>query len=157
MLGKPTGEGLTEEVSLTAGAEAQGGNGLLMGPDDAAAEACAHVKQPNHAPKARGCQHIPALLMACLGDHREGCPGHGEELLRKAEGRNRHEQGTGGNLPGGLVWGREEPNKEKLAGRLGGERLHRSPERGGGGPETLASIPTKTVKVTGNRRLHMDL
>lgn len=59
-----------------SGAEAEGGNGLLMGPDDAAAEARTHVEQPDHASKACSRQHVPALLVACLGDHCEGCPGH---------------------------------------------------------------------------------
>lgn len=75
-LGKPRGEGLTEKMSLTGGAEAEGGDGLLMGPDDIAAEACTHMEQPDYAPKACGCQQVPALLVARLGDHCEGCPGH---------------------------------------------------------------------------------
>lgn len=69
MVGRPRGEGLTEEVSLIGGAEAESGNGFLVGPDDATAEACTHVEQPDHAPKACSCQHVPALLVACLGDH----------------------------------------------------------------------------------------
>lgn len=87
MLGKPRGEGLTEEVSLMGRAEAEGGNGLLMGPDDTAAKACTHVEQPDHSPKACSCQHVPALLVACLGGHHQGGPGHGEELLRRVGGR----------------------------------------------------------------------
>lgn len=75
------GEGLTEEVGLVGGAEAEGGNGLLMGPDDPTAEASTHMQQPDLAPEACSRQHVPALLVACLCDHRQGCPSHGEELL----------------------------------------------------------------------------
>lgn len=76
MLRKLGVEGLTEEVALVGGAEAEGGNGLLMGPDNATAKARTDVEQPDHASQACSSQHVPALLVACLCDHCQGRPGH---------------------------------------------------------------------------------
>ena len=64
VLGEPWGvweEGLTEEVGLVGGAEAEGGNGLPVAPDEPTAEAGLHVQQPDQPTQARGRQHVPAL------------------------------------------------------------------------------------------------
>lgn len=90
------GRGLTEQVGLVGGAEAEGGNGLLVGADDPAAEAGTHVQQPDQAPQACSCQHAPALLVACLCDHRQGRPGHREELLGRGGTRSSQQ---GAELP----------------------------------------------------------
>ena len=131
-------EGLTEEVGLVGGAEAEGGNGPLVAPDEPAAEAGLHVQQPDQPTQARSRQHVPALLVAGLCDHRQGGPGHREELLERGgeqslRGRATSEPRSSTKDKGGRVWPRDlntsAPRSQGSAHHPAGARRWHSPHQ----------------------------